>query len=161
MNVPFKTFILDFVFCNEAVLPALLPVGPSHSPAPNRGSEPTAIGLRSSVWNSHAFKGDMARAIPQHSGGGLAVWRRHDEHGGGGFLLGCLYHLAIQIIVGKKQQNVHICERSDCYWFTTWFGNLLGGGGGPLWLPEEGAKGISGFYSSLFFLSVFLAVVSC
>lgn len=87
------------------------------------GSVPTAIWLWNIIWNSHAFEGDTAGAISQRSGGVLSArggGGGGGEGGGGDFWLG--YRLALrgsawQIIdlSGRRWQQRHVCECSDCY----------------------------------------------
>lgn len=95
----------------------LLSVGASASQALHPGSVPTAIWLPHMIWNSHAFEGDAAGTISQHSRGVLSAWGRG---GGEGFLARLLVALrgcTWQIIdlSGKKWQHSHVCECSDCY----------------------------------------------
>lgn len=102
-----------------------LSVGASPSRALHPGSVPTAIWLWSIIWNSHAFKVDTAGAISQHSRGVLSGWRRWWREvlaQPPAALRGSAWQMGD--LCGKKWQQSHVCECSDCYWLTTWLGNL-------------------------------------
>lgn len=124
------------------------------SPALHPGAVPTAIWLWSIIWNSHAFEGDTAGAISQHSGGVLSGWGgggRRTGVGGGGMrgdlapraaaLIGSVWQIID--LSGKRWKRSHVCECSDCYWLTTQFGDLQTGRGG--WQAEEGWRASEAF----------------
>ena len=88
---------------------------------------------------------------------------RRRRRWGGDFWLG--YRLALrgsawQIIdlSGRRWQQCHVCECSDCYWLTTWVGDLSGGKGWWSLAVRAVERGIWGFYSSFFPRPSFLSL---
>lgn len=78
---------LHVVLLTISFLPRSLRGSEPLSEAFHPGSVPTAIWLWNIIWNSHAFEGDTAGAISQHSGGVLSAreGRRGGDWVGGGF----------------------------------------------------------------------------
>lgn len=151
----------ESLFYNLLLLPQRS-VGARHSWALHHRCAPTAIWLWSVFWSSHAFVGGRGETWQErflNTPGGSLCSRRKSEKGGGIFtwLLVALGKCAWS---GKKWLNSHICECCNCFWCTTWLGDLWGGrngmeGRGLLGSLKRG-KGHHRLLFLLFFLSVFL-----